>query len=241
MPRGLPDYYNPDTIVAQRLANVEEVVTAVQRMASMDNRGRTIVFEHFNENLSGWDTVKGGDGVVGSIKTDDAYIPPSSLYIDAGTSGGSGLSYVRKHIVLGETKRLGLETAIMYRSDAPLYELILLYNRAGTNYEGRLTVNPTDGVINVGVPGDYDIVGEIGFNADASNSWLPLKLVADFEDNIFVRALIGQRQIDLTDYPLTASSVASPGLARFILWAEAIQAANNDAYFGYAALTVDEP
>ena len=241
MPRGLPDYYNPDTIVSQRLANVEEVITAVQRMASVDNRGRTIVFEHFNENLAGWIPVVGGDGAGGVISTTTAYIPPSSLYIDAGTSGGSGESYVMKSILLGETKRIGLETAIMYRSFAPLYQVILQYNRAGTNYEGRLTVNPADGVINIGVPGDWTAVGEIGFTPDSAYVWLPLKLVCDFEDNIYMRALIGQTQIDLTDSPLKASSVARPGAARFFLFTEANQAVNNDAYFGYAAITVDEP
>lgn len=241
MARGLPDYYNPDTIVSQRLANVEEAVTAIKRMSSVDNRGRTFVFEHFNENMAGWDAVLSGDGVAGAISTDDAYIPPSSVVIDAGTLAGSGFSYLRKHIILGETKRVGIEAAVMYRNDAPEYQIFMTYNREGTNYEGRLSVLPADGVIKVGVPGDWNAVGNIGYNADAGNTWLPLKLVCDFEDNIFIRALIGQTQLDLEDYALTATSVASPGLARFFLWAEARSAAPNDAYFGYAAITVDEP
>lgn len=241
MPRGLPDYFNPDTIVSQRLANVEEVVTHLRLIASLDNRGRTLFFDPFHETLASWQTGKSFDGVVAVLSTDQAYIPPSSVFIDAGTSGGNGLSYMLRYFYLGASTNLGLETSFLYNENSPNFRLDITYNLVGQEYFAVLEVLPLTGVIRIWFDGDWLTIGNVGFVAPSGGPWLPLKLVADFANALYIRALIGQLQIDLSAYSLGASAVAKPGQAEYRLQCAAVNAVTNHAYVGHAVGTVDEP
>ena len=241
MPRGLPDYYNPDTLVSQRLANVEEVVTAVRKIASMDNRGRTLFFDNFNENLVGWAADVDGDGNNAVLSTAQAYIPPASALLDAGTSGEGGESWLEKHIHLGASALLGFETSYWYHEDAPQYWISMHYDLSGDGYLARLAVKPSNGDIRIYTPAGFVIVGNVGYSAGSEGVWLPIKLVGDFANGTYMRALAGQEQIDVSTYSLRTSYESLPGRATYKILGFAANAVTNDAYIGHATGTVDEP
>ncbi len=241
MPRGLPDYYNPDTLVSQRLANVEEVVTALRGIASLDNRGRTLFFEDFHSNMSGWVLTNGNDGVDPAIDTGLSLVPPSSCKLNAGTSGNNGFSTLTKRFHLGASAKLGFETAIWYHEDAPSYKMEMRYNLAGVEYFSLLRLLPTTGALDIWSAGGYNNIGNVGYAATANGAWLSLKLVADYANGLYTRILAGQLQIDVSDYILRQSVQAAAGHSYFYLLAEAINAVTNDGYFGFVAGTVDEP
>jgi hypothetical protein len=241
MPRGLPDYFNPDTIVSQRLANVEEVVTIIRGIASLDNRGRTLFYDHFATGLGGWKTTKTNNGVLGASSTTWALVAPNSAYLDAGTVGINGYSSLNKRIHLGSSKRLGLEASILFTANVPDFWLEILYNLDGDEYNARLRVEALSGDVDIELAGGWQNVGEVGYAAPANGPWLLVKMVADYSTGMFVRALIGQEQIDLSDYALPSTAVSAPGKADFKIRAKAIHAVTNDAYIGHGAITVDEP
>jgi len=241
MPRGLPDYYNPDTIVSQRLANVEEVVTALRGTTSIDNRGRTLFFDRFGDGLFAWDTPYGGDGKEPTVHTSVALIPPSAVFLDAGTTGGDGRSYILRRFHLGESVRLGLETHILYNVLCPLYRIHIAYNLAGSEYVAQLEVLPASGVLRIKVSGDWTTIGNVGYASYSGKVWLPLKMVADFESGYYVRGLVGQEQIDLSDYPLDSSAVLRAGMAQFENRCIAANAVTNQGFVGFTSGTIDEP
>ena len=241
MPRGLPDYYNPDTIVSQRLANVEEVVTAVRKIGNIDNRGRTLFFDNFNSNLSGWVLGTDGDGAAGVISTAQAFIPPASALLDTGTLGGEGESSMLKRVQLGASALLGFETSFWYQEDAPWFRMEVRYDLAGDEFFARLEVRPASGEVRIHSSAGSTIIGDVGFVASGEGAWLPLKLVADFANGEYSRVLVGQEQIDVSAYAILSSVLALPGRAEFKLHCLAANAVTNDAYIGHAAGTVDEP
>ncbi len=241
MPRGLPDYFNPDTLVSIRLANVEEIVTQQRAFASVDNRGRTLLFDHFGEAGAAWISANSGDGSNPDLSTTTCYVRPNSVLMAAGTLSGGGFSWMAKRVLLGATARLGLETAIVYDTLACTYYITMTYNLGGEETLAELRVLPPSGDISIYTGGSFVSVGNVGFNAGASVAWIPLKLVADFENDIYLRLIVGQEEIDISAYSLDTSSVAEPGLAEFTLRGQADDDVSNNAYYGYAIITVDEP
>ena len=99
----------------------------------------------------------------------------------------------------------------------------------------------TSGVVRIWIDSEFVTVGNIGYNGSANGPWLLIKLVADFVNGNYVRALIGHLELDLTDYALDSSVVAQSGWATFWLKCTAVNAVTNDGYIGHVAGTVDEP
>ncbi len=241
MPRGLPDYHNPDTLISQRLANVEEIVSQQRGFASVDNRGRTLLFDRFDVAGSAWIVAKQGDGVNPDLSTTTCYVRPNSVKMDAGTLTGVGFSWMVKRVLLGATARLGLETAVVSDTLACPYYIAIIYNLGGDETIAELFFVPSSGALSIKTGGSFVSVGNVGFNAGAAVAWIPLKLVADFENDIYLRLIVGQEEIDLSAYPLNTSDESEPGLAEFRLRAQADDDVTNNAYYGYAIITVDEP
>lgn len=241
MPRGLPDYYNPDTLISQRLANVEEIVTQQRGLASVDNRGRTLLFDRFDVAGAAWISAKAGDASYPDLSTTTCYVRPTSVLMAAGTQTGSGVSYMVKRVLFGATTRLGLETAIVFDTSACTYLITIVYNLDGDETIAALKILPPSGDIQIQTGGSFVSVANVGWNADAAVAWIPLKLVADFENDAYLRLIVGQEEIDLSAYPLNTSAVAEPGLAEFTLAGIADDDDTNNAYYGYAIITVDEP
>ncbi len=241
MPRGLPDYYNPDTLVSQRLANVEEIVTQQRKIASIDNRGRTLFFDSFGEGMGGWLLSNDGLGEDAVASTAKSLIPPASAYLDAGTSGSSGGSSIIKGFHLGASALIGLETSFRYANNTPNLELFMYYNLAGNEFFARMDILPLSGVVRIWIDSEFVTVGNIGYNGSSAGPWLLIKLVADFVNGKYVRALIGHLELDLTAYALDSSAAAAAGRATFWLKCTAVNAVTNDGYIGHVAGTVDEP
>ena len=241
MARGLPDYYNPDTLISQRLANVEEIVTMSRGFASVDNRGRALLFDKFEQAGAAWISATSGDGSNPVLSDTTCYVRPKSIKFDAGTLSGSGISWMVKRVMLGVTARLGLETAIVYDTLACTYRIAITYNLGGNETLAELRILPPSGDIAVWTLSKWVTVGNVGFNAGSAVTWIPIKLVADFESDFYLRLIVGQEDIDLSFKTLGATAVDQPGLAEFVLKAVADDDVSNNAYYGYAIITVDEP
>ncbi len=241
MPRGLPDYYNPDTLISQRLANVEEIVTQQRGFASLDNRGRTLFFDRFEVAGGAWISANSGDASNPDLDGNICYVRPTSIVMAAGTLTGVGVSWMIKRFLLGATSRLGIETALGYRTGACTYHVSITYNLDGEETLAELRVLDGSGDISIYTGGAFVSVGNVGFNAGATLCWLPVKLVADYANDIYLRLVVGQEEIDLSDYALDTSSVAEAGLAEITLKCVADDDVANSGHYGYAIITVDEP
>lgn len=241
MPRGLPDYYNPDTIVSQRLANVEEVVTAIRKIGSIDNRGRTLFIDDFNEDLAGW-VVSSEDAAADPVlSTGQAFIPPAAVYLDAGDTGGDDNSKLTKIIQLGASARIGFELSYWYHSDAPMLQAEIRYDLAGDDYFAYLSVTPADGAVRIWSSAGWTTICNVGYNAWSEGAWLPLKFVADFETGEYVRLLVGQEEYDISAYVLMSTILAVAGRAEFRLICYPTGEGADTGYIGHAVGTVDEP
>ena len=240
MPRGLPDYYNPDTLVSQRLANVEEVVTAIQGIANLDNRGRTLYYDHFSEGVNGWYKQTIGDGVRPYASTKQAEIEPASFTMDAGTDSGGGITIVEKAFLIQDIRSAGLEIGFGYRPNGAVLTTYFSYDNGSLRILPALIVDPDAKTISIMDGADPVIIYTISA-AVALTSWIPIKMVVDFATPAYVRLLVGQEQFDISAYtpPSAASLLKGDFYARFVT--NAIDDGINIAYIGHVTITIDEP
>ena len=240
MPRGLPDYYNPDTLVSQRLANVEEVVTAVQGLANLDNRGTTLSFEHFAEGLSGWNTLKTGNGVLAVASTAEALIEPACMLLNSGTDSGGGTTTAQKRLNVRDVKKAGFEFSFHYRTIAAKLSAGFGYSNGTKWYHGSVIIDRSAKVIQI--TDDLTPTTIVSLpTAPLAGDWLIVKLVIDFENAAYVRLLVGQTQFDISEYALYDTADANAGFLRAQFVTDAFDDSSNYAYIGHVAITIDEP
>ncbi len=240
MPRGLPDYYNPDTLVSQRLANVEELLTILRGLASLDNRGRTFYYTHFSEGVAGFYTTKQGDGVAPASSVNAAEVEPSCMQMDAGTDSGSGQSQADKRFRVQALSDAGLEIGIAYGNSTPSINIIFAYDN-GTNYIfGGLKIDQSARTITIYDGGSYVTVYTLPA-PQSVNDWLIVKLVIDFDTPAYVRLLVGLDQTDISAYTLGSSATSIEGILLSRILADPLDDGTNIAYIGHVAISIDEP
>ena len=90
MPRGLPDYYNPNTVLAAKMIDMGQVLTGIIGINTVDGRGRITWYDNFREGTGAWIDSSAGDAtpVIASIAHSE--IPPCAMRLSSGTSGGAG-------------------------------------------------------------------------------------------------------------------------------------------------------
>jgi hypothetical protein len=240
MPRGLPDYYNPDTLVSQRLANVEEVVTAIQGIANLDNRGTTLSFEHFAEGISGWNTLKTGDGVLAVVSTAEALIEPVCMLLNGGSDSGGGTTTAQKRINVRGIAKVGFEFSFHYRRVAAKLTAGFGYSNGVTWYHGSVIIDRSAKVIQITDDLTPTTIVTLPTSPIAGD-WLIVKLVIDFENAAYVRLLVGQTQFDISEYALYDTADANAGFLRAQFLADAKDDSGAYAYIGHVAITIDEP
>ncbi len=240
MPRGLPDYFNPDTLVSQRLANVEEVVSAVQGIANLDNRGRTFYYDHFGEGVNGWSKAKTGDAAEAAASTVKAEIEPASLKINSGTDTGLGTATIAKAWLINDIKSGGLEFSYIHNSIAPKLTVHFIYDNGTLRLFGQLVFDHDAGTVVIMDGATPRTIYTLPGGATPFK-WLTVKLVCDFETPAYVRFLAGLEQTDISAYsiPTTATQVAGTLEVRFVT--DALDDNENTAFIGHVTLTIDEP
>lgn len=240
MPRGLPDYYNPDTLVSQRLANVEEIVTALRGVPSLDNRGRTIFFDNFKDGVAAYYLTSGGDGSDAVADTSIAEVPPNSLYFECGTDAGSGSSTAWRIIRSIAAKKVGFEVSIGFTAALPDITCMLRYDDGDNQLEGRWELDGNNGIITVWDVNTPKVIATMTAEPGRTG-WLPIKIVLDFENRVYTRCLVGLSSIDVSDYSLRSIATAYEGQLSLYLNGTAQDDATNEMYVGHIAITADEP
>lgn len=240
MPRGLPDYYNPDTLVSQRLANVEEIVNHQRGIASLDNRGRTLWFTRFADGVADWYKANVGDGSDPAASTTLALVAPNSMLLAAGTDSGNGLSQATKRVYVKDIRKAGFEFSVYYDADLADTNFGFNYYNGTNRVQGLVRVDRDAKAIQVADNGTPVTVASLPTSA-AAGFWLMIKFVVDFENEVYERLLIGLKQYDISEYALELIANSDQGALFTRFTSYPVDDNTNVAYVGHAALTIDEP
>jgi hypothetical protein len=240
MARGLPDYYNPDTAVSQRVVDMHSILSVIMGMGQIDGRGRIQYYETFKEGLYGWELIRSGNGVDPAVTTSLAELPPVSVELNAGTLAGSGISQVNRYTNLRDLTSVGFEVSLNWGSRD---SVVILYIKLQTplhDYEATLTINSNTGLVTYLTGGVETPIATLG-DLTAQAGWTPFKLVVDFTTGTYKRAVVGQTAYDLAGpIPDGGGTLINSQLLT------TLQVNSNDTvaayvYLGHAVITTDEP
>lgn len=240
MPRGMPDYNNPSTQVSAVQFDPSAIMTAMQGINSVDGLGRIWKIDNFNHGLGSWGIDAGGNGVAPYAYTGLAEIGLNSLRMNAGTLAGDGESAIAGYLHINTDARVGFEFGVWYSSITPNYIVGLSYFLTGDSFSGSVILNSSDRKVYVDNNGVNTLVYTLP-SGSIGGVWLPLKVVVDFSTNKYVRLMIGQRKIDLSQYSLPSNLTSGIGDLYLRLGAFAYDGTVRYGYVGHSIITLDEP
>ncbi len=240
MPRGLPDYYNPNTAVSQRIVDMHSILSVIMGIGQIDGRGRIHFYDTFKEGILGWVVGRSGNGLNPVATTLNAETPPVSILLDSGTSGGGGSSSLKRYANLRDLTAIGFEVSLNWGARDSITTLFIKLQTPTHNYEATITITSNTGLVTYlsgGVDKPIVTLGDL----TAQAGWTPFKLVADFTDGTYKRAVVGQTSYDLAGpIPDAGGTIVNSQLLT------TLEVVSNDVvaayvYLGHAVITTDEP
>lgn len=240
MPRGLPDYYNPDTAVSQRVVDMTSIMASMVRVAPVDGLGRPAFIETFGDGAMKWNLDSGGDGVDPVVQTILPEITPASLYLDCGTLAGLGFSAALAQHYQPEATRFGFEVGISFPYDEGLFQVTIDVLTAAGEYSALWDFNIATGALRLQISGGVVTLDTI-HGVTSPYLWMPVKFVFDVSTGKYERFIVGSRRYDVSTYSMGLIPGINPGRVFITLQGYATGAGFNVVKLGHVILTLDEP
>lgn len=238
----VPDYskYLPGS-TRFALTDLGDLAVRLGSPVYYDRRGEVVYYDTFKYGLSGWTQIKSGNG------SNIAIIPSSRMYsgfcarLTSGTTLDKSASLIHTESCIG-SKRYGIELCLGDRTGGGTLEVNLIGNMIGggfrigfrydfDTYKQSIRINDTSYVEvlpSVTIGSSYDNVSHI-------------KIVADFNTGKYIRLMIKNVTIDISDYIM--QSVEDEGLDEVSI--QIIRNGNNlgvrTTDINHVILTANEP
>jgi len=240
MPRGYPDYGNPNYQIAGTQVNLGDLILAATGFQTLDGLGRLIWFDTFRNGLGAWDNGVTGDAVAPVLYTQTVEIPPASIRMNVGTTTGLGSVEMNWYGVSTPSDRCGIELAFDFDSTDQRLEAYLWRPDPDKVTYGRFRVRQSTGDLDIYTGGGWQNIHTISGLSTYQN-YQAIKMVCDFETGYYARLISGDQLFDISAYPLP--TLVSPVTKR--LWAQLYgypeTAVAAYAKIGHVAITIDEP
>jgi len=238
----LPDDYpfNPGS-TRYPLVDMAELAARVNAFDVYDRRGQVIWWDRGLGGTAPWIV----SPVIGSNKlsliNEYTYFGPYALQLTSDLTT-SAFVFMYHILAAAELNKWGAEVAFGFPGNFERLSIRFM-SQDGTNaHAARIDfLRSGDKVQITDENGNLLDVGTLPLLAGNAGVYHHVKMVADFADDMYVRLLIDNQEIDLSAYPLYVYANASGPWQYFqiVLWAEAasVQSVN----LGNVILTVNEP
>jgi hypothetical protein len=237
---GGPDHGVLPYQTAMMTADSGDLAALALGFARIDGRGRVLFADLFAQGMQAWTPSRtpAGNGYDPILTSSyPVFISPNAIKLHPGPTAGQNAQLYR-NLTLGQTTRLGIEAALFaFDTNGAKLTIQAQYSYAGTQYKAWLSYDPpTSNWIITTDLGDVVIL-----NLPVNYSWVQAKVVADFSTGKYVRALVGETELDLSAYNLVNNGASVGGVASFAAIAFSQGAATTPVRMGAAIFTRDEP
>lgn len=247
MARGKPDGGFQQYLTGANISDLGWMTYMLWGFAPLDSLGRPVFLDTFNNGIGAW-TAK-HDGATAAdpvLTTRHTFVAPSAVKFDAGLSGpvGAGTdSILTKLFQLRSPTRAGLEVAWDWEPGGCPFEQVMDYQFDATHfYEASIRYDPNLGQWLLQTNSGYlAIVNDAPPAGTISPAYVQVKLVADFSTGKYVRAIIGQQALDLSNgvMPIFTFTQTQGNLTIDLdAWGDGTREFHQA---GYVLLTKDEP
>lgn len=240
MPRGLPDYYNPSTLVSSRMVDLTSVFSAAMGIPPLDGRGRIMWIDTFGEGVSAWRLDKDTDGVAAHAYGGFSEIAPLCAALGPGTKAKDGFSGIIRDTYLGTPTSLGFEIGFWFAgNNAYIQQEIQYFNNSQLMWMKVRIYGATGEVKLVHKTGEA-LIADLQ-SLFLSRAWYTSKLVVDPVSKRGVRWLLGPTQYDISDYQMFTGSGTYNLYTSNTVYVHPVTDGAQSVYLGHAILTIEEP
>lgn len=248
MPRGTPDGNASPYTYAAQITDPGLIYQMLWGFSPIDSQGRVAYLDTFNNGLSGFMYEINGaavapivvsPGISGSQQL--VYSPPSAVKLSPGVATGDN-TILERGFFWGTNTRLGLEVALRCHINSPNYKIRIDYRiDANHQFRAELAYDRSFNNWRIFTTGaTYSSIFPMTMSS-LGNLMLQIKIVADWSTGKYVRALIGEKLIDLSTRDMGAVALSIDNYLFISVEATSYGAGSSDGYIGYVLLTKDEP
>lgn len=201
------------------LQDMGELAVRIEAPISTDRRGDYVWFDDFRHGVGKW--TAGGTGGTGSLdlRCDTPYHSPYYCEITAPT-GNDNNKYIQK--ILGNviTGRIGMDAVMSFPYALKYMQMELNVYDGSFLHDAKLKYTTATNAwsLYTALSTFTDIyTRDIAFGGNVL--WYPIKIVFDINTGKFVRFLLGQDEINISDYNYYKSAIPATPQFRFRLYA----------------------
>jgi len=218
-----------------------ELAARLGAVSTHDRRGYALWQDHFADGLAPWDSGTLGTGAAVTVVTSYAYRGAQAVKLSGG-SAASGRAWLAKYLPAAATSRYGLEAAVNVWSSVTSIDLYLQVGDSIDTYEVRLRWLPVTSEFQVyNDAGQYVTVASGVTLLTGPGAWHVLKVVADLDTLRYVRVILDNLEVDVSDHAIYAPG--NPG--SLYVYSSITLTGDSDgggvAYVGAAIVTREEP
>lgn len=242
MARGAPDYSNVTAgSPLHRLDDMAELAARLGSPVTHDRTGMIVFIESFSMGLGGWESSGAGTGNDVLLANTPFRTGPFSCKLVAGDNGSGSAKLFRKFPipVLG---KYGLEFSVKIGSDTGDFLWTLAYHDGTSehNYTMKYMVDEEEVWIK-GSDGTYSVLIESLPLMFTYSPFQTIKMVVDFENDLFVRLIINEETHDISTYPAYIFTSSDSPNVRVDLQQRVTVGGNPASYVDDIILTQNEP
>jgi hypothetical protein len=167
-------------------------------------------------------------------------VPPSCAELKVATGIDICTSYIQKELLFTHPATFGLDFSVLYNTaDARIVASVARYYQ-GVNTGISVEYHAKNGTIRViGEDGYHDIMTLP--TSTPKLMWIPIKLVADFDNKTGLRLAVLMDSYSLVDILLFSTPTTQADAVAISIIAYGLSAASANQYIGHVLLTADEP
>lgn len=242
MVHTLPDYttkYRMTQIFGQ--IDTGELAARLGSPSTQDRRGNVIWMDDFEHSSAKWDLLSQGDGAAAAINNTRSWTGSQSMKHTT-ASDPPNFNHMRKDFSQLPAGRIGAELQAWF-SHANIEMHLYLYGYSSVgSYEGALKLDLNADTLSYqpSVGDDVVICHDVPWVVDLE-MWLMLKLVIDWENNEYIRAILGHTVYDLSGIPLKTNGTGVAPRSRVYIYFVSKDNNNREIYVDNFILTQNEP
>ena len=242
MPRGQADYgiYT----ITEMPAGISDPGEAAARLGSInvyDRRGWTLWMDDFEGTVLRWEAVVAGAGVVPVLDATRAVSGVQCAKLACGAVAGAS-SRLRRYFPLVRLGKIGIEFWLQAKSVVGSYLEVYVNVFDGTNWtQALMRYYPQAGTVYVLPPIGGALVASNVFMTQDRMYFLPIKLVVDMDTDYYTRLMVGERDIDISGYPLANIMATTDRNIGVSFYLEGVAAGTTEDYIDNFIFTVSEP
>ncbi len=245
MPRGQPDYSNPEYQLAQSYADPALLTIGSVGFAPVENLGRPLLLETWREGIGAWHvgTYHASTTIAASTAwgTFLPFIPPAFMVMDLPDEPINRFCYLERRLQWSRAGRFGLEFSVVTKNDPKTLTVTFESAEHGNYHAARLKFDLSTNEISISTDAGYVLLDQ-RLSITGYSMWNSIKLAVDTASNTYLRLVIGGNSYDLSPYSIENSATPDEdGIRILFRLANGAVGVTATVGVGHVLLTADEP